>query len=154
MKGMNLSRVLLGGLVAGIIINVGESVLNLVVLGDRVDAMLAQAGGGLTSWAMPALLAAAFGWGILFVGAYAAIRPRFGAGWQTAAIAGTTMWAAASLIPGLVSLATGVGDPAIMMIGWTWALVEFNVATIAGAWLYREAVADVRAADPVRAPMM
>ena len=147
MNSMNLTRILLGGLVAGLVINVGETLLNMVVLADAMQAMMAEANGGMTAWAMPAFIAMAFVWGIIFVASYAAIRPRFGTGWQTAMIAGTTLWIMGNLLPAVGTLAMGIGDAAPTLTGATWGFFEFNIAAVLGASVYQEAPA----ADAARA---
>ena len=38
MGGINLRRVVLGGLLAGLVIDAGEYLLNVVVLGEDMDA--------------------------------------------------------------------------------------------------------------------
>lgn len=152
MTGMNLGRVLLGGLVAGLVVNLGETILNMVVIADAMEIMLAANNGGMAAWAMPLFITMAFAWGILFVAAYAAIRPRFGAGWQTAMIAATTLWIMGNLLPGLGNLALGIGEPATVLTASTWGFFEFNIAAILGAWVYQEAPAAdaARAAQPAR----
>jgi hypothetical protein len=79
-----------------------------------------------------------FALGIGAVWLYAAIRPRFGAGAKTAAIAGVAVW--------LLSFTWGILGDALMQflpgriaaIGLVWSFVEVMLASIAGAWLYRE----------------
>jgi hypothetical protein len=44
MKKINLGRVLLGGLIAGVVLNIGEFLLNEVVLGDDMRADFARLG--------------------------------------------------------------------------------------------------------------
>ena len=153
MHGMNPTRILLGGLVAGLVINVGETLLNMVVIADEMQAMIAAAGGGMTSWAMPMFITMAFVWGILFVAAYAAIRPRFGAGWQTAVIAGTTMWVVGNLLPTLGLLGMGIGAASPALTSVAWGFFEFNLATVAGAAVYQEARAAQLAAQAARPPI-
>src|SRR5262245_21541688 len=98
MKEINLVRVLLGGLVAGVVINVGESIFNGVLFAkDVVAAMtrlnLPPVGGS----AIPIFLSIGFALGIATVWLYAAIRPRFGPGVATAVRAGGVVWLLAYL---------------------------------------------------------
>ena len=81
MGRINLGRVVLGGLLAGVVINLGETVLNLVVVAQEMeDSLRARnlppVGGG----AIAGFVITAFLLGIVTVWLYAAIRPRFGAG--------------------------------------------------------------------------
>jgi hypothetical protein len=77
--------------------------------------------------------------GIVLVLGYACIRPRLGAGVKTAIIAGLFAWFGVYFYSGIIN---GVlfGIPANTMITViVWGLVEYILAAIAGAWLYKEA---------------
>ena len=96
MSKMNYSRILLGGLVAGIIMNVADAVTNGTILAARwaaeasalkPDLMTAMAASSTVGWITVDFLTA-----ILMVWVYAAIRPRFGAGPRTALVAAIVMW--------------------------------------------------------------
>jgi hypothetical protein len=77
--------------------------------------------------------------GILAVWTYAAIRPRFGAGPSTAVCAGLAVWAMAYLYAGVYLHAGIMIYPAkLTWLPVAWGLVELPVATLAGAWLYKE----------------
>jgi hypothetical protein len=138
MKGMSYGRIVLGGLLAGLIINLSEFVLNGVVLMDRMEAAMAGMGLEYAAWAMPAYMVMAFLWGIGLVALYAAIRPRFGPGPRTALGAGLAFWVFVSLLPSIAFAAMGFGD-GLIAISLVWTVVEMPVAAVAGAWVYREA---------------
>ena len=139
MNRINVGRVVLGGLLAGLIINIGETLLNAVVLASDME-QLTQArnvppvGGS----AIAGFVTMCFALGIGIVWLYAAIRPRFGAGVGTAVIAGVAVW--------LLSFGWAiVGDTLmqfiptnIMGIALVWSLVEVLAGAIAGAWVYKE----------------
>jgi hypothetical protein len=75
--------------------------------------------------------------GFMAVWLYVAIRPRFGPGWKTAAIAAAFLWfffTVAYFSFHMMGLFTQ-GDY-MTMAGW--GLVQCFVATLAGAWVYRE----------------
>ncbi|MGI8620029.1 MAG: hypothetical protein ACR2L6_13215, partial [Gemmatimonadaceae bacterium] len=75
--------------------------------------------------------------GILAVWLYAAIRPRFGPGWQTAAIAAAYMWFFFCLAYfGFHMMGLFTQGEYMKMAGW--GIIQVFVATFAGAWLYRE----------------
>jgi hypothetical protein len=69
---------------------------------------------------------------------YAAIRPRYGAGAGTAARA-VAVWFFQSLLPTVAEANLGLFPRSILMTSTLWPLVELIIATILGAWLYREA---------------
>lgn len=44
MSGINIGRVVLGGLLAGLVLNIGESILNVPILGAQMDAAMESLG--------------------------------------------------------------------------------------------------------------
>ena len=89
MSGINTSRVILGGLLAGLVINVGEFILNMFVISEErmtelYSAMNLDPPGGAV---MAVFIAYGFIIGITTVWVYAAARPRFGPGPKSAVIA-------------------------------------------------------------------
>jgi hypothetical protein len=140
MGGINAGRVLLGGLAAGLIVNVSEYVLNEVVLkADWEAAMSALGRPTTTSGNQIALFVfMSFAIGIASVWLYAAIRPRFGAGLKTAAIAGAFLWFAGYLLAFIPPIAFGFFTARIICISLTWGFFEVMIATVAGAKLYSE----------------
>ena len=90
MDRINWNRVLLGGLLAGLIINASEFVLNGVVLQSDWNAAMKALNkpGDVTGGQIAGFNLWGFATGIIAVWLYAAIRPRYGAGPKTAAIAG------------------------------------------------------------------
>lgn len=76
---MNYGRILLGGLVAGVVLNIGEFLLNGVLLARQMEEFFSKC--GLTppgSSALIILVVMTFLMGIFIVFVYAAIRPRYG----------------------------------------------------------------------------
>lgn len=139
MNGIDLSRVLLCGVVAGLIIVVGEAMLNGVVLGEQFSAHRETFGLGDPSaaeLAVGAVLTVCYG--IILMWIYAAIRPRFGAGPRTAIIAALTFWAVAYLLFLLSVWANGFVTLEFALVSIAWGFFEAPVAALAGAALYRE----------------
>jgi uncharacterized integral membrane protein len=139
MTGINVARVLTGGFVAGLVINIGESILNAWLLAPELQAALARlnlppVGGN----AIATFVVMAFALGIAIVWLYAAIRPRYGAGMQTALCAGAAAWFFSYAYPSIGFLAMGFFPTRLTLIGLGWGLVEVLLAAVAGAWLYRE----------------
>lgn len=139
MKNINFGRVILGGLVAGLVLNIGEFLLNEVVFGAEMRAFferlqLPVPGGSFIAMAV----GITFLLGIVMVWLYAMIRPRFGAGPKTAIIAALVLWFCVYFYCGILN-STLFGLPATnVIIGMVWGLVEYALAAIAGAWLYKE----------------
>src|SRR6266705_759182 len=96
MGRINWGRVFLGGLLAGVVINVGEFLFHAVLFKDQVAEMMRSLGNDpatvMTGSAVVIWNILGFLTGIAAVWLYAAIRPRFGAGAKTAAIAGVGVW--------------------------------------------------------------
>ena len=137
---MNYGRVILGGLVAGLILNVGEFVLNGVLLHKAMVEWSGQhnlpADPGPTF--LPVAVGLTFVLGIAMVWLYALIRPRMGPGPKTAIVAALVLWFGVcfycSIIYGLL-LQLPMN---MVLIGIVWCLGEYVIAAIAGAWLYKE----------------
>jgi hypothetical protein len=141
MGKISWGRVLLGGLVAGVVWWICEGTVEGMILGaDWNAAMLAlgrsqaeqQAGMGqfmmyVTAWCVLA--------GILGVWTYAAIRPRFGAGPKTALIAGIALWCGVYLAPSLFNFGMHLWPAKLTCVPLTAAFFESMLATLAGAWL-------------------
>ncbi|MBI4519687.1 MAG: hypothetical protein HY701_02525 [Gemmatimonadetes bacterium] len=72
---------------------------------------------------------------------YAAIRPRFGAGTATAILAGVVLWALECFFPNIVMAAFSVLSGRLFWLATIIPLVELPLATLAGAWVYREEAA-------------
>ena len=88
MGKINLARVFLGGLLAGLIINIFEYILNGVVFAPQWDAFEKAHGHQMRPGAIPFLIVSAFVAGIGVVWLYALARPRLGPGPKTAALTG------------------------------------------------------------------
>ena len=139
MSGINIGRVILGGLLAGLVMNIGETILNVPILGAQMDAAteslgLDPVGGG----AIAMFVIMTFAFGILLVWLYAAVRPRLGPGPKTAVIIGVVIWFLAYLGPTVGMNVMGILPGRLAVIGSIWGLVELPLAAVAGAWLYRE----------------
>ena len=98
MGQISWGRVIGGGLMAGVVMNISQFVLHGVVLRAQGEALMNEWNKlGIKIAPDPTLLtiliAVTFLLGILAIWTYAAIRPRFGPGPKTALIAGLAVWA-------------------------------------------------------------
>jgi hypothetical protein len=137
---INTRGVVVGGLAAGLIINVSEYLLNEPVLGASMVAALAShnlppVGGN----AIAVFVILGFVLGLVLVWLYAAIRPRFGAGPKTAAIAGALVWFLDYFCGSVVLGALGLFPTRLLFIALVWGLIELIVAALVGGRLYSEA---------------
>ena len=139
MSGINTARVVIGGIVAGLVINVSEFILNMVVLGADMNTAMTRLNlppfGGQ---AITVFVVLGFALGIGTVWLYAAIRPRYGPGPKTALCAGAAVWFFAYFYSGVGIMVMGVFPGRMMAIGMIWGLGEMLLASVAGASLYRE----------------
>jgi len=136
---INWARVFTGGLLAGLIIDIGEFILNEPILGAQYQAAMEARNmepPGTSAIMVFVLMGIALG--ILAVWLYAAIRPRMGPGPKTAACAGSVVWALSYLYPNVGFLAMDFFPSKLILIATLWGLVEITLATVAGAWLYKE----------------
>jgi hypothetical protein len=139
MNKINLGRVLLGGLLAGIVISAGNFLLNRVWLRDAMNAEFTrlhvpEPG---TDFIIKAVVLSLI-LGIVTIYLYAAIRPRFGPGVKTAIGAGLMAWFFVVLYAGVV-IGMAFRMPLDLILKRTvFGLFEYVIAAVAGAWLYKE----------------
>ncbi len=152
MGKINVGRWIAGGVVAGILVDISEWVLNGVVLRSQWAAAMKalgktmpESGAAIAVWMIWGLA-----YGLICVWVYAAIRPRFGPGVGTALKAGFAAWLLANLLSAVGTANMGILPSGILTISAIWGLVESLVATTVGAWIYREEEAAPSAA-PARA---
>lgn len=144
MSGINWGRVIFGGLLAGTVINVVEFFLNGVVLAKDWEAAMAAlgrppiAGSQIAVFFVWSFILWGFLIGIFAVWLYAAIRPRYGAGPKTALFVGSFVWGLGYLLTSVTPFLLNLYPRRILAIGLTVGLVEVLLATLVGAWLYRE----------------
>jgi hypothetical protein len=140
MAHTNRGRVILGGLLAGLVINIVEYITNGVILkqawGQAMQALGKSA--ELTAGAIVIFNIWGFLLGIAAVWLYAAIRPRYGAGPNTAIRAGLVTWAVAVFLSNLGYYPLGLFPARLLVISSVVSLIELVIATLAGAWLYKE----------------
>jgi len=142
MNKINVGRVLLGGLAAGLLMNISEAALHGGMLGQDAAALFKSLNVPDTPNPvyLTLLIVMTFVIGIAAVWLYAAIRPRYGAGPKTALIAGLAVWVLAHLWSG-VYLGAGFAGGIPSKMAWlpvAWGLVEVPISTLVGAWLYKE----------------
>jgi hypothetical protein len=139
MNKINLARVILGGLVAGVVLNIGEFLLNDVVLGAQMREFFARfrlPEPGNRFVVVAVLLT--FILGIVIVWMYAAMRTRLGPGPKTAICAGLLAWFGIYLYSGVINGMVLQVPTNIILIALVWGAVQYAVGAIAGAWLYKE----------------
>ena len=139
---INTQKVLIGGIVAGVVMNVVDFVSNMFIVGARMKAETDAFKPGLTDQmnkgsTMISYIVMDFVLGILLVWTYAAIRPRFGPGLRTATYVAVLFW----ILGGVFY--SGYLHMGMMSAGLWWtfafiALVNFFLSAWAGAKVYSE----------------
>ncbi len=139
MSKINIGRVILGGIVAGIVINIFEYVLNGVVLANQwTDVMASINRPPLGMDGIVAFNVFGFVQGFAAVWTYAAIRPRFGIGPKTAIYAALLTFVTAYVLVDAFPIIMGVIPHLMVPMLLGVGLVEIVVATLAGAFFYKE----------------
>jgi len=141
MGKINVPRIISGGILAGLIINIFEGVAGALYFQKEWDAAMRALNKPVTMGAtqMSVFWIWGFLMGISMIWLYAAIRPRFGAGPKTAVIAGLLMWFVGYLLSMVPPIVMDLFPANLMMGSIALGLVEVLVAAQAGAWLYKEA---------------
>jgi|SRR4051812_8099706 hypothetical protein len=141
---MNGSRILAGGVAAGIVMNVMDYLSNGVLFAAqrKADANAFKPGLGDMTAAMTGKQIAGYVVmdlvvGGLLVWTYAAMRPRFGAGAKTAIMTALVFWIFGSIV------AVGYMQMGVMSSGLWWKfglfyLVSLIVASLVGGAVYKE----------------
>src|SRR6478672_8848493 len=139
MKKINFLRVLLGGLVAGIILNIGEFVLNAIILAPHIEADMKRmnitppgAGFGLLAVTLT------FVFGIVAVLIYALMRTRLGPGPKTALVTALIVWFCVYAYSGTINMLLINVPPRLILMILVWGLIEYPLGILAGASLYKE----------------
>jgi hypothetical protein len=141
MGKINIGRLILGGIIAGIAANLLDYWVDGVMLAKMWNGQLGTWGlapfsGVQIVWFM------AFGIviGLVSIWIYAGIRPRFGPGVKTAIYAGIAVWIVAFLIPNFALMwVTHFFSGHLTTYTTLGAFFETVIGTICGAAVYKEA---------------
>ena len=139
MGRINMGRVIVGGLLAGLVINTSEFVLNTFVIAQAMEEAMKKMGlPPIDGTMIVCFVVLGFLLGITTVWLYAAIRPRFGPGVATATYASLAVWFLSYVYPTAFMWVINVFPRQELVISIVWGLPEIVIAGIAGAWAYTE----------------
>ena len=140
MGNVNRNRVILGGLLAGVIIDASEALINGVVLRQDWADVMSKLGlsPNLTATMLATFNIMGFITGILLVWLYAAIRSRYGAGPKTALMVALTIWVIGYALPAIGQVGLGLLPAQLVATGAGLGLIEVILAALAGASVYKE----------------
>jgi hypothetical protein len=142
MGKINIRKLLVGGLIAGVVL----SVIDVAMYGAILKAPMAVAWKAVGRPTMtdtqrnlevPLSILFDFVVGVFLVWVYATIRPRFGAGLGTALKAGFASWLLASVLSAAFTV-QGVMPLGVMTVTTLVLLVEYPIAVVIGAKFYSE----------------
>ena len=141
MGRINVGRVIIGGLVAGVVANALDFVTFTYLMKAEMDDMTQRLNLSVEvmngSAAMTTFIVGDFIWGLLLVFTYAAMRPRFGPGPKTAVISGVTLWAAVCIMfAGMAAM--GVYTQQAFIKSSALTLVSTLITSWVGGTIYQE----------------
>jgi hypothetical protein len=139
---IRIGRMLISGLVAGLVLNIGEAALHAGILGDATTAAYTA----LNRTIVPnpinltSLIVVTFLQGIVVAWLYAMVRPRFSSPFMAAACVGLVAWVLSSVYSAvyLHSGLSGIFPANIVWVPVAWELIEYPLAVLAAAAVYRE----------------
>ena len=140
---INTQKVFVGGLAAGVILNIIDYLGSGVLLADRMRADMEAFKPGLSDMMMEGNSVAMYivsdlVMGLLLVWAYAAMRPRFGPGPRTAVHAALLLWITSAIVA-LGYLQMGMMAMDTWLLYARFWLVGLIIAALVGGKLYTEA---------------
>jgi hypothetical protein len=139
MGGINVTRWLAGGVVAGIVMWLIEGVASMLYMEDMQTAMeslgvsMEMTAG---TWAMSVLMSLLTGLVLVFF--YAAARSRFGPGPKTAIIVAVALFFGGMLLSLMGLGMMGLFPTRLLLLWGCIGFVEMILVSLAGAWVYRE----------------
>jgi hypothetical protein len=139
MGGINFNRVLLGGLVAGLIAWLIEGASSAFYMADMETILKAH---NLSmemsvSMAITSAILSMIG-GFVSIFFYAAASTRLGSGTKTALIIGSMMWLGGYLLSLIGFQMLGLFPNSMLAMWGAIGFVELNLATVVGAKLYKD----------------
>jgi len=139
MGGINTKRWLFGGLVAGLFVFMLEGIASTLYMTDMTVAMEAHnLSMDMSPAAMIVFALISLILGLILVFFYAAVRPRFGPGPKTAAIVAVGLWIGGYFLSLVGYWSMGLFPNKLLVMWGAIGLVEVVLASILGAWVYRE----------------
>jgi hypothetical protein len=135
---INYQRVLLGGLIAGIIIVI--SAISMVpVAGNEMSLALSKFNlPPLSTISMLYFVGVSLLMGILLILIYAMVIPKMKEGITTAITVALVMWLVGNVFPNFANVVYGFMPLKMTLIGIIWGLFELVIASIVGSRFYKD----------------
>jgi hypothetical protein len=140
MGKIDMGRVILGGIVAGIVMDILDYPVDGIWLAKMwADQMTGLGRPEFSNNQILLFMLTGIFFGIAAIWIYAAIRPRFGPGVKTAIYAGIVVWLVGAVIPNFALMwVTRFFNGHLTAYTTLGAFFETVIGTIAGAALYKE----------------
>lgn len=141
---INTSKVITGGLAAGVVMNLLDFIINGFVLGDQMRASanafkpgLGDQMASMDGKTMAGYIIMDFVIGLLLAYTYAAMRPRFGAGAKTAIIGAMVLWIFGTILMSAY-LTMGMMSSGLWLTFSIVYLICLVIASLVAGALYKE----------------
>lgn len=138
MGKVNLKGVIVGGLVAGLVLNLCDFLTYGVVLAADMETAMQAIGRSMKDDPIWLYVVLDFLFGIWLVWLYAMIRPRYGPGPRTAVIAGLYVWVGFGVLHAISEAPMGIFPPRLSALIVAVFLLVAPLAALAGAKFYSE----------------
>ena len=132
----NWTRVVVGGIAAGLVINAIELLFHRVLLDKQWTAAFAALGKKPTGWTT--FIPSNFLLGSFAVALYAWLRQRYSPTWKSAALAGSTIWLAFWVIPTMALMPLNLFPNGLLLAIIGIGVFDVLLAVPVGIWLYEE----------------
>jgi len=132
---MNIQGLMLGGLTAGLLINVVEYLIHGVLLDAQWRAAFAALGKTPTGWTT--FIPSNFLVGLFGVWVYARFRPHYGPGPKTALRSAFSIWIVFWVIPTMALQPMNLFPNTLLFTTILVGLLDSILAVLFGAWIYR-----------------
>jgi hypothetical protein len=138
MARINVTRVIVAGLAAGVVANGLDFAGGLLIQDEQIaQAQRLNLDPAALEASFPAWIAIDFVYGLLLAFAYAAMRPRFGPGPRTAIIAGATLFVTVTaVLAGFMTM--GMFTQGLFVKGAILSAVTTLAASLTAGALYQE----------------
>ncbi|MGO9058959.1 MAG: hypothetical protein ACLQU2_16435 [Candidatus Binataceae bacterium] len=145
MGRINVGRVIICGVIAGVICFLGDGVVHGALLKERWGAIMVALGrsgsGDVGSQNFGIFLIYDLLKGLVALWTYAALRPASGPGPKTALLAAILVWLLVIPVPLIGLLPMKFFGPEFAVLWSLYGFVPIVVGTLIGAWFYRDAAA-------------
>jgi len=132
----NIPRLILGGLVAGLVINAIEYVVHGMFLDAQWTAAFAALGKSPTGWTT--FIPANFLVGIIAIWVYTRLRPGYGPGPKTAVRAALAVWLVFWVVPEAALQPLNLFPNSLLLTVIAVGLLDSIPAVLLGASIYRD----------------